>query len=71
LVDLGRLAQDAPRDLPEVAVGVIDAFADIFVPSIDTTPTHAKPTCAHSPSTPENTAPSACSCRRRNSAIVE
>jgi hypothetical protein len=28
----------------------IDAFADIFVPSIATTPTDANPTCAHSPS---------------------
>jgi hypothetical protein len=49
----------------------IDAFADIFVPSIDTTPTDANPTRAHSPSMPEKTSPSACSWRQRNSAIVE
>jgi hypothetical protein len=49
----------------------LDALAAIFVPSIATTPTVASPARAHKPSTPENTSPSGCSCRQRNSAIVE
>jgi hypothetical protein len=52
-------------------LALINALADIFVPSIATNPGRRRPDRAHSPSTPENTSPSARSCRRRNSAIVE
>jgi hypothetical protein len=56
---------------PKSRLALIEALADIFVPSIATTPTDASPARAHKPSTPENTSPSARSCRQRNSAIVE
>ena len=52
-------------------LALTEALADIFVPSIATTPTHAKPARAQSPRTPVNTSPSARSWRQRNSAIVE
>jgi hypothetical protein len=52
-------------------LALIAALADIFVPSIATTPIDASPARAHRPSTPENTSPSGCSWRQRNSAIVE
>jgi hypothetical protein len=52
-------------------LALIDALADIFVPSMATTPTDASPARAQSPSTPQKTSPSARSWRQRNSAIVE
>jgi hypothetical protein len=48
-----------------------DAFADIFVASIATTPTFTNPARAHTASTSVNNPASAVSCRTRNSAIVE
>jgi hypothetical protein len=49
----------------------IDLFADIFLPSIETTATDARTARAHSPSIPEYISLSARSRRQRSSAIVE
>jgi hypothetical protein len=70
-VDLRRFFENLPGDLTEVTVRVDRGVADIFVPSIATTPTDAKPARLQRPRTPLKTSPSACSWRRRNSAIVE
>jgi len=48
-----------------------DAFARIFVPSIEITPTSTNPASSHSSSTKLNSSAIGRSCRRRNSAIVE